>query len=73
MDSVRFIIGVGIAGYLAEWHVGAIMAKEALSCVKNLPTNVKCTRAVILEENRFDFIFVLCILRFLVLKKARNF
>jgi len=56
MDSVRFIIGVGIAGYLAEWHVG-----------------VKCTRAVILEENRFDFIFVLCILRFLVLKKARNF
>jgi len=39
MDSVRFIIGVGIAGYLAEWHVGAIMAKEALSCVKNLPTN----------------------------------
>lgn len=45
MEPFRFIIGFGLMSHLAEWPVGAIMAKQAVGCLKNLTANVKRTHA----------------------------
>jgi hypothetical protein len=34
MEQSRLISNFGLASYLAELQMGAIMAKEALSCLK---------------------------------------